>query len=124
MQVDQGSDIQRAADGLFYVTGEVNGARIRFVVDTGATVVVLTPTDARNAGLAALTSANGVKIQTVTGASAMHWARAGTVSLARHTFRQVDVAVVPSGLQVSLLGQNVLSRLGAVTLSGDHLHIR
>ncbi len=120
---DQISDIPRAKDGLFYVTGEINGARIRFVVDTGATVVVLTPSDAQLAGLTADGIGNGAQIQTVTGASTMRWAKANEIKLANKSVRHVDIAVVPAGLKVSLLGQNVLSKLGNITLKGDHLSI-
>jgi len=37
--------------GNFFVYGEVNGTRIRFVVDTGASDIVLSPADARRAGI-------------------------------------------------------------------------
>src|SRR5688500_6079381 len=45
--------LQRSADGHFYVDAQVNGARIRFLVDTGATFVALTAADARRAGIVA-----------------------------------------------------------------------
>ena len=122
-RMDQIADIPRAKDGLFYVTGEINGARIRFVVDTGATVVVLTPADAQLAGLTKNDTGNGAQIQTVTGSSTMRWAKADEIKLANKRVRHVDIAVVPAGLKVSLLGQNVLSKLGNITLKGDHLSI-
>ncbi|RYD19717.1 MAG: TIGR02281 family clan AA aspartic protease, partial [Lysobacteraceae bacterium] len=40
----------RASDGLFYVVGRVNGVKVRFLLDTGATMVVLTPADAARVG--------------------------------------------------------------------------
>ena len=43
--------LPQAADGHYYVTAEVNGAPIRFVVDTGATGLVLSRDDARKAGI-------------------------------------------------------------------------
>ena len=42
---------RRSRDGHFYVDADVNGARIRFLIDTGATFVSLSPEDARLAGL-------------------------------------------------------------------------
>src|SRR5437588_3233657 len=39
------------SDGHFVVPGTANGAPVRFLVDTGATLVVLTPSDARAAGI-------------------------------------------------------------------------
>ena len=44
-------ELPRAADGHYYLTADVNGEAIRFVVDTGASQIVLTKADARKAGL-------------------------------------------------------------------------
>ena len=57
--ISSGTEITRSADGLFYVTAIVNGAPVRFVVDTGSTIVVLTPEDARNVYLASDTAVPG-----------------------------------------------------------------
>ena len=46
-------------DGHFIVSATANGAPLRFLVDTGATLVVLTPSDAR----AALRSTRSPKIE-------------------------------------------------------------
>lgn len=43
--------IPRAEDGHYYLTAEVNNAKIRFVIDTGATQIVLTGDDAEAAGI-------------------------------------------------------------------------
>lgn len=40
------------ADGHFHILGSVNGASVRFLVDTGASDIVLSPADAARAGLA------------------------------------------------------------------------
>src|SRR3954466_4129647 len=41
----------KASDGHFWAEGQVNGAPVRFLVDTGASNVSLTPADARRLGL-------------------------------------------------------------------------
>ncbi len=43
--------IPRAPDGKFYAEASVNGTRVRFLIDTGATGIVLTTADARRVGL-------------------------------------------------------------------------
>jgi aspartyl protease family protein len=49
---DQGRiELPRAQDGHYYVTLQINGTPVEFVVDTGATSVVLTQQDAIRAGL-------------------------------------------------------------------------
>ncbi len=37
--------------GNFYIFGEANGVRVRFLIDTGASDTVLTPSDAANLGI-------------------------------------------------------------------------
>ena len=44
-------EVPRAGDGHFYLTVEVQGEPLRFVVDTGATDLVLTQADAARLGL-------------------------------------------------------------------------
>lgn len=43
--------ITASADGHFYVNGRANGERIRFMVDTGASRVTLSPQDASRIGI-------------------------------------------------------------------------
>lgn len=44
-------EVPRANDGHYYLTLKVNGAPVEFMVDTGASQVVLTEEDARRAGI-------------------------------------------------------------------------
>ncbi|WP_101068060.1 retropepsin-like aspartic protease family protein [Roseovarius salinarum] len=44
-------ELPRAPDGHYYVTAQVNGAPVRFVVDTGASQIVLSKSAAREAGI-------------------------------------------------------------------------
>jgi aspartyl protease family protein len=44
-------EVPVSPDGHYYLTAEVNGARVLFVVDTGASEIVLTQRDAGRAGL-------------------------------------------------------------------------
>ncbi|THH38448.1 TIGR02281 family clan AA aspartic protease [Aliishimia ponticola] len=49
---DQGRiELERHRDGHYYITLDVNGAPVPFVVDTGASEIVLTMQDAQRAGL-------------------------------------------------------------------------
>src|SRR5437868_5008729 len=43
--------VLKASDGHYWADGEVNGARVRFLIDTGATAVALTPQDAERLGV-------------------------------------------------------------------------
>lgn len=113
--------LERAADGHFYVDAQVNGARIRFLVDTGASVVALTPADAQRAGIGlpsererAIGAGGEVEVIPVS----IDRIAVGTLS-ANH----VRAAVAPS-LPVSLLGQSFLSQVSAVEIRGDRMVLR
>ncbi len=107
-----GSAVTLTADsrGQFVTTGSVNGAVVRFMVDTGATFVALSAADAARAGIdyrkgeqGAIATANGlVRAWRVSGA---------TVSLGDITLHQVEVSVTESGLPIGLLGMSFLNRL-------------
>ena len=114
------SEIERSADGLFYVNGRVNGKVIRFVIDSGASVVVLTKADAAALSLSP-TGPQSQMIQTAGGSSPMRWTSLSSVTIAGQTLTDVDAAVMDKGLQTSLLGQNILSRLGTITQEGTNL---
>jgi len=111
----------RAPDGLFYVTARVNGVRVKFLIDTGATMVVLTKADAARVGAARHGAA--MMMETASGPSAIDRVRLEHVAIAGRRVTAVDAAVVRRGLKVSLLGQDLLSRLGPVTISGNALEL-
>jgi len=113
----------RAPDGLFYVTGRVNGVKVRFLLDTGATMVVLTPGDAARVGTARNATSRHAVMQTAAGPATIDRVTLDQVAIAGHTVTDVDAAVVRRGLKVSLLGQDLLSQLGPVTISGNQLEL-
>jgi len=113
------------ADPLGHVvlTGVVNAASVRFMVDTGASLVCLTPEDAHAAGLKrdALTFSH--IIQTANGP--VHAASVVLRELRIEQFAADDVqAVVIDSLKQSVLGMSFLKRLkgfeirdGALTMT-------
>jgi aspartyl protease family protein len=114
----------RHTDGLFYVQANVNGKPIRFLVDTGASYMVLTDADARAAGIVLGKDQFNGQVSTVGGNAAMAWTRLDRVELAGHDVRDLRAVVVRNGLGVSLLGQNMLAKLDSVTLTSGQLHLR
>lgn len=118
------TDVPRAKDGLFYVDVLVNGQPVRFLVDTGANMVVLTGADAERLGIRAELSMLAPQMTTAGGKAPMAWAKLDNVRLAGREVRDLKAAVVQTGLPVSLLGQNMLSKLGSVTIEGDRLRMR
>ena len=115
--------LDRAPDGLFYIDGQVNGTSVRFLVDTGATALILSSEDAARAKLRSDDASNGSSLQTASGTSKMIWAEADTLEVGGRSFEAMPAAVTHGGLKVSLLGQSVLSKLGPILLDGDQMMI-
>jgi aspartyl protease family protein len=118
--------IQRQPNGHFYVDGTVNGQPVRFLVDTGATTVALTAEDAAHAGLQ-FSPAEFRQIGY--GASGPVMGKQVTldsVALGRNEVTQVRGVVMAdaAGLNISLLGQSYLERIGSVSISGDEMVLR
>ena len=113
--------LHRASDGLFYTTALVNGERIRFLVDTGASVVTLTADDARKLDI--MPESQTGRAETANGRAMFGWTEIDTIEVAGKRVESVRVAVLSKDAGVSLLGQNLLARLGTVRLANDELTI-
>ncbi|MBK6981833.1 MAG: TIGR02281 family clan AA aspartic protease [Betaproteobacteria bacterium] len=101
-----------AADGNghFVAEGSVNGARMRFLVDTGATLVTLPAVDARRLGID-YRSGQQVVSQTANGRVIVYRVRLDSVALGTMTLNAVDAVVHESaGLEIALLGMSFLNR--------------
>jgi len=115
-------EFPRASDGLFYVTASINGQPVRFLVDTGASVVVLSPRDAERVGLAGQARFD-THMETAAGKAPMAWTTIDRVEIGGRKVTGLRAAVVQQGLSVSLLGQNALAKLGPLTMEGDRLRL-
>ena len=117
------SHIPRAPNGHFYVHATVNGQLVRFMVDTGATMVALTEEDAARVG----ESFSKDRFETVgTGASGPvsgQPLRIDSIEIEGKRVSNVRGAVV-QGLDISLLGQAYLSRMGSIEMTADEMVIR
>jgi aspartyl protease family protein len=94
--------------GHVVLDGVVNGAPVRFLVDTGATMVVLTTRDAAAAGVGNLVFS--MRTSTANGIARAAPVRLREVRLGQLSIDDVSAAVVEN-LNISLLGQSFLTRL-------------
>jgi aspartyl protease family protein len=103
--------IPKSRDGHFWANASVNDKAVRFLVDTGATQVVLTPADAQRLGF----TANGLvydrKVITANGPSYAATVTLKSIGVGTSTVRNVEALVVQDGLTTSLLGMSYLGRL-------------
>jgi aspartyl protease family protein len=114
-------ELQRGPDGHFYADAQVNGTTIRFMIDTGASVVVLTPEDAQRAGIQ------------LPGERAVAMGVGGPIEVIPIVLDRIAIggieargvqAAVAETLPVSLLGQSYLQRVGSVEIRGDRMVLR
>jgi aspartyl protease family protein len=99
------------SSGHFVTTGVVNGVSLRFLVDTGATLVVLSSADARRAGINYLASSRSLT-QTANGVVPVYNVKLDTMRVGDITLNGVDAVVVEGGkLPIALLGMSFLNRM-------------
>ena len=103
--------IPKAKDGHFWANATVNTRAVRFLVDTGATVVALTPADAQRLGFDAKTLIYDREVTTANGKTYAASVNLSVVGIGQSTVRNVDAMVVKEGLTTSLLGMSYLGRL-------------
>jgi aspartyl protease family protein len=115
--------LKRQPDGHFYVDAEVNGEIVNFVIDTGATDVVLPVETARRLGVSFSESEFVVIGQGASGPVRGKAIRLDRVSVDGKEVRNIDAAIA-EGLDQPLLGQAYLSRISSVEMSKDQMRLQ
>lgn len=115
--------VPRQSDGHYYLTLSLNGENIRFVVDTGATDMVLTRSDARRAGLDPDTLHFLGTANTANGQVRTAPVRINTVQLGDFTDTDVRASVNGGEMEGSLLGMGYLEKWGRIEISGGELRL-
>jgi clan AA aspartic protease (TIGR02281 family) len=112
--------ISKSNDGHFYVDGAVNGTKVRFLVDTGASVVVMNPNAAFEANVH---GSRNVQLQTAGGTVSGSMASNVPISIANLPTINTEVAINPSlDGRASLLGQSYL-KMFKVTIQGSTMEL-
>jgi aspartyl protease family protein len=115
--------IERRPNGHFYVDAEVNGELVNFVIDTGASGVVLPVGTARRLSIPFSESEFEVIGSGASGPVRGKLIRIDRVSIDGKEVRSVKGAIA-EGLDQPLLGQAYLSRLSSVEMSGDYMRLQ
>lgn len=115
--------VPRQRDGHYYLTLALNGENIRFVVDTGATDMVLTRADARRAGLDPDTLNFIGVANTANGQVRTAPVRLDTVTLGDITDTNVRASVNGGEMGGSLLGMGYLEKWGRIEIFGGELRL-
>ncbi|MCX7566056.1 TIGR02281 family clan AA aspartic protease [Sulfitobacter sp. F26169L] len=115
--------VPRQLDGHYYLTLRLNGENIRFVVDTGATDMVLSREDAQRAGLDPATLNFIGTANTANGRVRTAPVRIDTVQLGDITDTDVRASVNGGEMDGSLLGMGYLEKWGRIEISGGELRL-
>jgi aspartyl protease family protein len=96
--------------GHFVTDGQVNGGHVRFLVDTGATMIRLSTEDAQRLGIDFRSGVPGYSIVADGRRVPSYRIKLETVTLGSITLYGVDATVGEGGGNVALLGMSFLSR--------------
>ncbi len=114
--------IPRDARGHFQVDARVDGRRIGFMVDTGASTIALTASDARRLGIHPSASEFTVGVRTANGTVRAAAANLSMVEVGGLVVRDVRALVVPdTALSENLLGMSFLTKLRRFEYAGGKL---
>ena len=123
--IDDSGTLQlpQAADGHYYLSLKINGQPVDFMIDTGASDVVLSQADATRVGIDPANLRYSGEASTAN----------GTVRTARVTLDDVELAGVDEGaltawvnegdLDMSLLGMSYLRRFSSMAISGGVMRL-
>jgi len=111
--------------GHFFVEPIVNGTRLRMMVDTGATLVVLSRDDARLIGINPAPADFRIKVSTANGPVLVAPIMLKEITVGAISVRDVPAAVFPDNqLQLGLLGMSFLSKLSHFEVEGGRLVLK
>lgn len=111
----------RRADGHFHLTLRVNDMPVNFVVDTGASNIVLGSDVARKLDISAPDSAYGGTAQTANGMVRTARVTLDTVQLGDIVDENVRAFVTDGDMTGALLGMDYLNRFSKIEIAGDRM---
>ncbi len=119
--VDGRIEVPKSRDNHFHLTLTINNTPVDFLVDTGASQMVLTLEDATRVGLNPDDLAFIQTAYTANGAVATAPVRLDTVSLGPIEDTRVRASVNSGSMEKSLLGMSYLSRFESIEIRQDRL---
>ena len=117
-----GVELRANASGHFEADVEINGRRVDALVDTGATIVLLTSEDAARAGIYPRAGDFTLQMDTANGRSKAAPVTLGRVAIGSIVVRNVQAAVAERGaLRTNLLGMSFLQKLRKFEINSGRL---
>ena len=116
-------ELRRGPDGHFHADLEINGQPIRFMVDTGATRIVLSRGDAEKIGVDVGALNFLSRAQTANGTVQLAPVRLRRVVFGGLEESDVPASVSAGSLDISLLGMDFLDRFSKIEIEGDRMRL-
>ncbi|MEH6632053.1 MAG: TIGR02281 family clan AA aspartic protease [Halopseudomonas aestusnigri] len=114
----------KANDGHFYIEGFADNQRTRFLVDTGASSIVLSPDDAKRLGF----DFNNLRFtqifETANGTGRGAKSQLNSLIVGEREFRDIRVSINQAPMSTSLLGMSFLEQFKSFEFRGDQLILR
>jgi len=117
-------EFTRASDGHFYIEAFVDNERVKFLVDTGASSIVLSPADAQRLGFDFDKLTFNRIFETANGTGRGASAQVYRMTLGEREFQDVRVSINQAPMSTSLLGMAFLEQFPSFEFRGDKLILR
>jgi len=114
-------ELPRAPDGHYYLTAEVSGVPVRFVVDTGASQIVLSQEDAERIGIDTKSLAYLGRAYTANGEVRTAPVRLENLVVGSVRHENLRAVVNEGEMGQSLLGMDYLQRFASIEITGGRL---
>lgn len=119
------AELRRAWDGHYRAEAEVNGKRMRLMIDTGASMVLLPYEMVRDIGIEPESLDYSLPVITANGKSTVAPIRIETIRIGPIEVKNVQAAVAhPGKLKSGLLGMSFLDKLYETSFRGDKLILK
>jgi aspartyl protease family protein len=108
-------------DGHFWIKASINGAKARFLVDTGATLTAISPQTADAAGLQPKPLPQAIMMRTANGTVQAQLTTIAELRFGSVVARDLDAVVAPGLGDANVIGMNLLTRLASWRVEGRTL---
>jgi aspartyl protease family protein len=116
--------ITENSDGGFYVFADVNGTQVKFLIDTGASDVILSPDDAERVGIDVSSLSYDRGFETANGIGEGAPVKLASIAVGSIHFRDMPAYVTRADMRTSLLGMTFLRRLESFEFRGRKMLLK
>ncbi len=121
---DDGSITVRASGRHYFIEADVNGVPVRFMVDTGASDIVLSPKDAQRVGIDPAALSYDRSYNTANGSGSGAKVTIGSLQVGSLSFTQLEGSVNKADMNMSLLGMSFLKRFRSFQIEDNMLVLK